>query len=293
MKERLKRTAVASKTNLPKISNSQTGKVTHNLQSNGLPETIPSQSTADQSAHLKENPLPKDLVSNSSQTTTNNIPVIHPEVQLQKSSGKKMGRNNMGNAATRSKVFKAIAKHRGGVRGNVASHPKDNTVINVEERDADHVNNGANPQQSDSNGSNSSSKSQPPGDLGVCQCKADQPSCGCGKGAGDQSQARAAPDSGSSSSGGFQRTPRTDEAVWAAGALAFLLVLLTLSILHTRLYKHWRRGTSLYWQDPQQDYDTVADVIRRRLRLTKKRRKRSRKKECVLLPSSSSSEDYP
>lgn len=92
---------------------------------------------------------------------------------------------------------------------------------------------------------------------------------------------------------GFQRTPRTDEAVWAAGALGFLLVLLTLSILHTRLYKHWRRGTSLYWHDPRQDYDTVADVIRRRLRLSKKRRRRSRKQECVLLPSSSSSEEFP
>ncbi|XP_023206821.1 tumor protein p53-inducible protein 13 [Xiphophorus maculatus] len=91
----------------------------------------------------------------------------------------------------------------------------------------------------------------------------------------------------------LQRTPRTDEAVWAAAALGFLLVLLTLSILHTRLYRHWRTTPSLYWRDPYQDYDSVADVIRRRLRIAKKRPKRGRRKECVLLPSSSSSDENP
>ncbi|XP_068441747.1 uncharacterized protein tp53i13 [Clinocottus analis] len=89
------------------------------------------------------------------------------------------------------------------------------------------------------------------------------------------------------------RTPRTDEAVWAAAALGFLLILLTLSVLHTRLYRHWRTTPSLYWRDPQQDYDSVADVIRRRLRITNKRRKRGRRRECVLLPSSSSSDEHP
>ncbi|PWA20450.1 hypothetical protein CCH79_00003581, partial [Gambusia affinis] len=91
----------------------------------------------------------------------------------------------------------------------------------------------------------------------------------------------------------LQRTPRTDEAVWAAAALGFLLVLLTLSILHTRLYRFWRTTPSLYWHDPRQDYDSVADVIRRRLRIAKKRPKRGRRKECVLLPSSSSSDENP
>lgn len=52
--------------------------------------------------------------------------------------------------------------------------------------------------------------------------------------------------------------PRTDEAVWAAGALGFLLVLLTLSVLHTRLYRHCRSSTSLYWHDHQQDYENVG-----------------------------------
>lgn len=56
----------------------------------------------------------------------------------------------------------------------------------------------------------------------------------------------------------FLRTPRSNEAVWAAAALGFLLVLLTLSVLHTRLYRHWRTMPSLYWHDPQQDYESVA-----------------------------------
>lgn len=53
-------------------------------------------------------------------------------------------------------------------------------------------------------------------------------------------------------------TPRTDEAVWAAAALGFLLVLLVLSVLHTRLYRHWRTTPSMYWHDSKQDYDRVA-----------------------------------
>ncbi|XP_029301415.1 uncharacterized protein tp53i13 isoform X2 [Cottoperca gobio] len=92
---------------------------------------------------------------------------------------------------------------------------------------------------------------------------------------------------------GLPMTPRTDEAVWAAAALGFLLILLTLSVLHTRLYRHWRTSPSLYWHDPQGDYDSVADVIRRRLRITNRRRKRGRRQECVLLPSSSSSDEHP
>ncbi|XP_046891213.1 tumor protein p53-inducible protein 13 isoform X2 [Hypomesus transpacificus] len=91
-------------------------------------------------------------------------------------------------------------------------------------------------------------------------------------------------------------TARTDEAVWAAAALGFLLVLLALSVLHTRLYRHWRTTPSLYWHNPQQDYDNVADIIRRRLRVADRRRKRrwslSRRQECSLLPSSSTDEDH-
>ncbi|XP_034460649.1 tumor protein p53-inducible protein 13 isoform X1 [Hippoglossus hippoglossus] len=107
----------------------------------------------------------------------------------------------------------------------------------------------------------------------------------------DSTKASAADVQATVMSNGWPRTPRTDEAVWAAAALGFLLVLLTLSVLHTRLYRHWRTTPSLYWHDPRQDYDSVADIIRRRLRLAKRRRKRGRRKECVLLPSSSSSDE--
>lgn len=58
--------------------------------------------------------------------------------------------------------------------------------------------------------------------------------------------------------GGKVRTPRTDEAVWAAGALGFLLVLLAVSVLHTRIYRQWRTTPSMYWHDPRRDYDRVA-----------------------------------
>ncbi|XP_019741427.1 uncharacterized protein tp53i13 [Hippocampus comes] len=93
-------------------------------------------------------------------------------------------------------------------------------------------------------------------------------------------------------SSNFLRTPRSNEAVWAAAALGFLLVLLTLSVLHTRLYRHWRTMPSLYWHDPQQDYESVADVIHRRMQIQKRRRKRGRRRECALLLSSSSSDEY-
>ncbi|KAM8852899.1 tumor protein p53-inducible protein 13 [Synchiropus picturatus] len=90
---------------------------------------------------------------------------------------------------------------------------------------------------------------------------------------------------------GMPRTPRTDDAFWAAAALGFLLVLLVVSVLYTRLYRHWRITPSLYWPEPCHDYDNVADVIRRRLRITKKRRQRSRRQEYVHPPSSSSSDE--
>ncbi|KAM6931845.1 uncharacterized protein tp53i13 isoform 2-T2 [Lycodopsis pacificus] len=123
--------------------------------------------------------------------------------------------------------------------------------------------------------------SRPPSSLDCAGCKAGE-HCECNKDSG----ASDAVDTGS------LRTPRTDEAVWAAAALGFLLILLTLSVLHTRLYRHWRTTPSLYWRDPQWDYDSVADVIRRRLRIANKRHKRSRRRECVLLPSSSSSDEH-
>ncbi|XP_048837272.1 tumor protein p53-inducible protein 13 isoform X2 [Brienomyrus brachyistius] len=88
-------------------------------------------------------------------------------------------------------------------------------------------------------------------------------------------------------------TPRTEEAAWAAAALGFLLVLLTLAVLHTRLYRHWRRPPSLYWHQPEQDHDSVAEVIRRRLKMMGQRRRKGtagQRREYSLLPSSSSEE---
>lgn len=87
------------------------------------------------------------------------------------------------------------------------------------------------------------------------QCDSCKPGehCDCTKTSGAEAGAEAA-----TVSKGLPRTPRTDEAVWAAAALGFLLVLLTLSVLHTRLYRHWRTTPSLYWHDPRQDYDSVA-----------------------------------
>ncbi|KAI4878560.1 hypothetical protein NFI96_016745 [Prochilodus magdalenae] len=96
-------------------------------------------------------------------------------------------------------------------------------------------------------------------------------------------------------------TQHTDEAVWAAAALGFLFVLLTLSVLHTRLYRNWRTPPSLYWHETRQDYESVADscnmdgvcvadIIRRRLRMVGRRKRRasqSRRQECPLLPESS------
>lgn len=91
-----------------------------------------------------------------------------------------------------------------------------------------------------------------PGNQECDSCKAGE-HCDCAKASGAEARAAAA-----TVSHGLPRTPRTDEAVWAAAALGFLLVLLTLSVLHTRLYRHWRTTPSLYWHDPRQDYDSVA-----------------------------------
>ncbi|KAK2912752.1 uncharacterized protein tp53i13 [Channa argus] len=187
---------------------------------------------------------------------------------------------------------------------DITAHSKieDNVVIDVKERELQQkqTHSGTHPHHKTKNiGFNSVSKSQleapaqaqlhlkpnTPGYLDDAQdcdgCKAGE-NCIC-----TGSEGRAAV-----LNKGLPRTPRTDEAVWAAAALGFLLVLLTLSVLHTRLYRHWRTMPSLYWHDPRQDYDSVADVIRRRLRIAKRRRKRGRRQECVLLPSSSSSDEH-
>ncbi|XP_047449522.1 uncharacterized protein tp53i13 [Mugil cephalus] len=173
---------------------------------------------------------------------------------------------------------------------------KDNEVVDVKEREVD----SSKMQSAARSDHKTISKSKPESRMQQNQqaagrshadgrdcdsCRAGE-QCDCSKASGAEARAALV-------NTGLPRTPRTDEAVWAAAALGFLLVLLTLSVLHTRLYRHWRTMPSLYWHDPQQDYDSVADVIRRRLRIAKRRRKRSRRQECVLLPSSSSSDELP
>ncbi|XP_042298220.1 tumor protein p53-inducible protein 13 [Sceloporus undulatus] len=86
-------------------------------------------------------------------------------------------------------------------------------------------------------------------------------------------------------------TPRTEEAAWAASALTFLLVVLTLAVLYTRLHQKCRRGRSLYWTaEGEEDHDTVAAVLKRRLLSAQVRRKKRPRQQPrrELLPSTSS-----
>uniref|UniRef100_A0A3B5APG4 Tumor protein p53-inducible protein 13 n=1 Tax=Stegastes partitus TaxID=144197 RepID=A0A3B5APG4_9TELE len=164
---------------------------------------------------------------------------------------------------------------------NPAAGRTDNDeVVEVKEREVEHS--ATHSHAGSDSAARSPSESQPAGDgqrrSSDCGgCRAGE-RCDCDPASGPEAPAAVV-------NNGLPRTPRTDEAVWAAAALGFLLVLLTLSVLHTRLYRHWRTTPSLYWHDPRQDYDSVADVIRRRLRIAKRRRKRGRRQECVLLPN--------
>ncbi|XP_038614891.1 tumor protein p53-inducible protein 13 isoform X3 [Tachyglossus aculeatus] len=88
-------------------------------------------------------------------------------------------------------------------------------------------------------------------------------------------------------------TPRTEEAAWAATALTFLLVVLTLGVLCARLHRNVRRGHSLYWEPgPTPDgQDTVAAVLKRRLLPGPGRHKRWRRsRQRPLLPSTPDSD---
>ncbi|XP_038670258.1 tumor protein p53-inducible protein 13 isoform X2 [Scyliorhinus canicula] len=91
-------------------------------------------------------------------------------------------------------------------------------------------------------------------------------------------------------------TPRTEEAAWAAAALAFLFVFLTLAVLYTRLYRKFIKSDSLYWAPvPGTDWqESVADVVKRRLNRSGKRWKKRppQKKKSIspygVLPSDNS-----
>ncbi|XP_060115042.1 tumor protein p53-inducible protein 13 [Heteronotia binoei] len=89
--------------------------------------------------------------------------------------------------------------------------------------------------------------------------------------------------------GGRVPTPRTEEAAWAASALTFLLVTLTLAVLYTRLHRNCRRGQSLYWTMSGEDgRETVATVIKRRILSAQSRRKKRLRQQKVLLQTTSS-----
>lgn len=141
----------------------------------------------------------------------------------------------------------------------------DNEVVDVKEREVEHKHTHSGTRShhvNEKTGSKTQSELPPqkhpnpqpvsylPNTQGCDGCRAGQ-HCECTKGSVDQGRAAVM-------NKGMPRTPRTDEAVWAAAALGFLLVLLTLSVLHTRLYRHWRTTPSLYWRDPREDYDSVA-----------------------------------
>lgn len=154
---------------------------------------------------------------------------------------------------------------------HVNSKMSDNEVIDVRERELEHKQTHGDTEshrKSENTGSHSVAKSQMDSssqpqlhpDQNTARSVANSPNCdGCK--AGEHCKCPQGPGPEARPAvlvKGFPRTPRTDEAVWAAGALGFLLVLLTLSVLHTRLYRHWRTMPSLYWHDPRRDYDSVA-----------------------------------
>lgn len=156
------------------------------------------------------------------------------------------------------------ANEKNLIKGRTADGDvKENEVVDVKERELERAQIHSavhSHRKSESAGSDSASKSQSgdepqqhPQAAGRSQpVSRDCDSCTPGEHCTEDQAAAAA------ACNGLQRTPRTDEAVWAAAALGFLLVLLALSVLHTRLYRNWRTTPSHYWRDPSQDYDSVA-----------------------------------
>ncbi|XP_074869830.1 tumor protein p53-inducible protein 13 isoform X1 [Carettochelys insculpta] len=89
-------------------------------------------------------------------------------------------------------------------------------------------------------------------------------------------------------------TPRTEEAAWAASALTFLLVVLTLAILYTRLHRRFHKSQSLYWAPSDAGQEPVSAVLKRRLLAAPSRRKkrpRPQQRQLLLQEGSSESSD--
>ncbi|XP_053864652.1 tumor protein p53-inducible protein 13 isoform X2 [Malaclemys terrapin pileata] len=115
-----------------------------------------------------------------------------------------------------------------------------------------------------------------PGRL-ACSC----PNAGAQRGAVPEGQAPQA----------YVPTPRTEEAAWAASALTFLLVVLTLAILYTRLHRKCRKSQSLYWAPGDAGQEPLAALLRRRLlSAPSRRKKRQRPQQRRLLLQGASSE---
>ncbi|KAK5929162.1 hypothetical protein CgunFtcFv8_010417 [Champsocephalus gunnari] len=244
------------------------------------------QTAAQQSSNLRNpNPSAGSIVlangANSEQNST-----ARPEAQAISSTNEGSAKHRDSNSLKHSLNQKKMGRD---------DTMKDNEAIDVKERELEHkrshshhksekigfdsVSKSESPPLQPQHNQNPQTVSYLPNDCD--SCKAGE-HCECSEGSG-----------AAAVNPGLPRTPRTDEALWAAAALGFLLILLTLSVLHTRLCRQWRTTPSLYWHDPQRDYDSVADVIRTRIRIANRRRKRGRRQECVLLPSSSSSDEHP
>ncbi|XP_074869832.1 tumor protein p53-inducible protein 13 isoform X2 [Carettochelys insculpta] len=104
---------------------------------------------------------------------------------------------------------------------------------------------------------------------------------------GEPPQARPAPRP-------YVPTPRTEEAAWAASALTFLLVVLTLAILYTRLHRRFHKSQSLYWAPSDAGQEPVSAVLKRRLLAAPSRRKkrpRPQQRQLLLQEGSSESSD--
>ncbi|XP_050785241.1 tumor protein p53-inducible protein 13 isoform X2 [Gopherus flavomarginatus] len=85
-----------------------------------------------------------------------------------------------------------------------------------------------------------------------------------------------------------------EEAAWAASALTFLLVVLTLAVLYTRLHRKFHKNQSLYWAPSDAGQEPLAAILKRWLLLAHgrhKKRQRPQQRRLLLQGPSSESSD--
>lgn len=189
------------------------------------------------------NPTPPQPLNNSEGKSLSVGPRGHvtPPLHTAVHSGEQLGGIAETDAKTAATLMKRLDEQRGNTKG-------EETVVKM------HVS------QTDVNSHKKSSTVT----AGKQRIKTDVIELGAGGGCGVPGHC-GSPDVATAVLGGPLRghktiVQRTDEAVWAAAALGFLLVLLTLSVLHTRLYRNCRAPASLYWRKSQQDYESVAGM---------------------------------